>query len=83
MELSNLPAFVSVVSPFSVCRRVLRIERVHVCPPSRAAERKLVSFPSGLVAGEEKILPRVKLVVAATEEEKRRDRSGELPEEEL
>ena len=54
-----------------------------MCPPSRAAERKLVSLPSGLVAGEEKILPRVKWVVAATEEEKRRDRSGELPEEEL
>ena len=52
-----------------------------MCPPSRAAERKLVSLPS--VAGEEKILPRVKSVVAATEEEKRRDRGGELPEEKL
>ena len=41
-----------------------------MCPPSRAAKRKLVSFPSGLGAREEKILPRVKSVVAATEEEK-------------
>ena len=39
-----------------------------MCPPSRAAKRKLVSFSSGLGAREEKILPRVKSVVAATEE---------------
>ena len=54
-----------------------------MCPPSRAAKQKLVSFPSGLVAGEKKILPRVEWVVAATEEEERRDRSGEVPEEKL
>ena len=50
-------------------------------PPSQAAKRKLVSSPSGLGAGEEKILPRVRWVMAATEEEKRGHRSGEVPEE--
>ena len=54
-----------------------------MCPPSQAAKRKLVSFPPGLGACEEKILPRVKWVVAATEEENRGHRSGEVPEEKL
>lgn len=52
-----------------------------MCPPSQAAKRKLVSFPSGLVAGEEKILPRVKWVVTATEEEERGHRIGEVQKE--
>ena len=54
-----------------------------MCPPLQAAKRKLVSFPPGLVAVGEKILPRGKWVVAATEEEKRGHRSGEVPEEKL
>ena len=54
-----------------------------MCPPSQAAKRKLVSFPPGLVAAEETILPRVKWVVAATEEENRGHKSGEVPEEKL
>ena len=46
-----------------------------MCPPSQAAKRKLVSFPSGLVAGEEK------WVVTATEEEERGHRIGEVQKE--
>ena len=70
MELSNFPVLLTW-SPLSPCVDASLGQKESVCPPLQAAKRKLVSFPPGLVAAGEKILPRGKWVVAATEEEKR------------
>ena len=69
-----------------MCRRVLRIERV--CVPTFTSSKEEAGFIPTRVGGcrgddSPKGEVGVKWVVAATEEENRGHRSGEVPEEKL